>query len=435
MGYFDDKENFKVVPFTEILASQLNDLIDALFNSFNLAEADAILAKEWAIGKQITPGVFDENTEVDGVDFAAKYHSTQAETSATKSKDWAEADVGAAPEGALTASAKSWAEGTDPISGSKSSKQHADDSSASAAVAVAAEASALSSAGALVYDVGTAYVHPESVIFTDGQTYRVIFGATPPAGTDPSTSTDFVRLTGAVQGEKLLINAEFIVNQENYFGAALTNGAYGHDMWRVGANGQFAYTKESNGDITLNNVFDITPVDVELYQENDKIKDTTGKTLTLSFFVVSLTNSIKVSGSGTLDFRFNSLNLEEGPSRSVWTPANERLNELECYWYFEKIQGPPGVVEHVVANSQSQRVTIPCAPKKQAGSVSFPGGGTLIDITDTGYSINGTSGSYYYMGGGMLSVEVTLSSGSPTTFGVVVIIPTAGETIEIDNRY
>ncbi len=210
---------------------------------------------------------------------------------------------------------------------------------------------------------------------------------TPTAPTAASgTSTTQIATTAFVQSEaastnpNLIVNPDFVVNQEDYDAdgvAVLVVSEYGHDMWRAtGTDGEVIYKKESDGDITiksLENTGAVSTRQVGLRYEGEELTDAVGETVTVSLYVeaidastnvrltglttetVTTTGWVEFSGIPTSDpkldiyrnvpisttdtdeFRFHSLKVERGSVRTKWQKPEPVAEANKCYRYYLRI--------------------------------------------------------------------------------------------------
>ena len=180
-----------------------------------------------------------------------------------------------------------------------------------------------------------------------------------------------------VSAQNMLINAAFLdtCNQEEYDADGvdtLHSGAFGHDMWQQGGSapgGTVVYTKNADSDITIDYFTAAAGGTIKFGQKNDELVAASGKQVTISFEVVSLSESVglyfddtlvaTISDTGTHEytvtadgtgtfyfghtfvgagtyscaFRVRSLKAEEGSSSTAYTAPEPRAEELRCFYY------------------------------------------------------------------------------------------------------
>ena len=267
----------------------------------------------------------------------------------------------------------------------------------------------------------------------------------------------------------LVINSNFGPNQEDYDAdgvASLASGEYGHDMWKA-TGGSVIYTKETNGDITINSTTGAAAGSVYLYQKNDELVATDGETITGSFEVVSLDSSVNFympglatqtisttgvktftatadsngyltfsvvhSGAGTVspNFRFKNLKIERGSSATQYQVPEPRAEELRCYRYYYLFggEGVGGMATRLTATNKL--VTVPTRVQMRGAVTASANAVYVRDYSDATGELLTVSGTTVQHTG------IILVSGSHSTsydYDIFYIMG-ANSYIELDARY
>ena len=337
---------------------------------------------------------------------------------------------------------------------------------------------AAASANAALWLVGTAYDEGDTVIDDiDYQAYRCTTDST--TGVQPSTDTTgkWILVSGGAINNNLLINTKFKINQEGYAAdgvSTLASGAYGHDGWKNRGNVSIIYTKESNGDITLNevqNLFNPFSSSGNITQINDDIDAEEGEILTLSVEIVSLDESCSlVTGGGspssksittagkhyvtytapapnaagigisasaeastnaTPNIRFRNLKLEKGYAATKYVDPEPREEEKRCYYYYNKIS--PSSANLSFGYGIGVNLFIPLVGKINSTGLSINTSGSAPNVYDaagTSYPVTGLAVTSVENNG--IFATATVTGGPPTL--PTVLVTSATTEIELDAR-
>ena len=274
----------------------------------------------------------------------------------------------------------------------------------------------------------------------------------------------------------LLINSDFVVNQEGYAAdgvAALAGDEYAHDMWKVTSGaGTVIYQKNSVGDVIIDMITSTSATEYGLYQKNDDLVNTNGETLTLSLYVVSLSSGLNVSGGGLAsqaisstgwhsftftsngtgefqlsatftppgtvypNFRFNSVKIERGSTRTPYVKPEPRSERLRCEHYlrFLRAAGTETLYQGVARfeDNWTKAIWFPFSqPMRTVHTVTFndlyfvgSGGNTWQTLVWD--SIGGQSD---------YGIELILTHSLSTAYAGTYYIKGIGATLKIDARY
>lgn len=299
--------------------------------------------------------------------------------------------------------------------------------------------------------------------------------AAPGTSTTQIATTAFALANSTTTFPNLLINSDFVVNQEAYAAdgsASLADGDYGHDMWKADG-GAVVYTKETNGDITIDSMTAVAAGDVDLVQKNDDLILTNGEELTLSINVVSLSSSLVISGNGlaaqTLSatgiqsftftssgggeirfrhtfggsgtyspaFSFNSLKVERAGTATAYIKPEPRAERARCDWYYQKIL-TSSIFWFGFSNGSTVGNTLTLgniSPINPTGLVvSFTGAHTLLDSAAGLLSVSSVSSISVL---GLSAISLSITTAVAPTGGFVSLYSTSGggHYIELDARY
>lgn len=339
--------------------------------------------------------------------------------------------------------------------------------------ASAAATSALAAGSASLYASETTYDDGDGCIDSiNYQFYRCTSDST--AGVQPSTNTDgtWVRVLVGGVNPNLVINSNFSsnCNQEEYDAdgvASLTDGSYGHDMWKA-VGGSLIYTKESNGDIVINSFTAASATNVYLYQKNDELINTNGETLTVSFEVVSLSDSVRVGGNGmtlqtisttgkksftytssglgtihfyrvftgagtdTVNFRFKNLKVERGAQATDCLAPEPRTERERCNYYYRRLnRAADEVVAEGLYYSSAWRFVLP-TPGGMRTTPSISANSTFSVFTTSGNTASSFAVTALFEDG----VQISCTAGSPATGDRGTLFSSnAASYIELDARY
>ncbi len=278
----------------------------------------------------------------------------------------------------------------------------------------------------------------------------------------------------------LVINSNFSVNQVGYAAdgvAVLAVNEYGHDMFscRTGADSEIIYTKEPDGDITINsfeNTSGVSARQVGIRYEGEELTAAVSETVTVSLYVetidantnvrltglstevVTTTGWVEFSGIPTsapkLDiyrnvaistqdtdkFRFHSLKVERGSVRTKYDVPEPIAEANRCYYYYRRITGLTVPLAYgLFLNSGIAYMSIPTGVTMSAGCIA-----SLIDL---GMRIHDVSGVSFWPDAitatdvveGAIAISLTLFSGSPSEGPCIMHTLTGFAGIELDARY
>lgn len=223
-------------------------------------------------------------------------------------------------------------------------------------------------------------------------------------------------VTASISAPNLLYNSKFLENQRAYAADgvdALVEGEYGHDMF-LAHSGGVIYTKESNGDITIDRFTSTAggANDVQLWQRNDEIENASGS-ITVSFYVVSLTSTIdlyvddvavyeiNIAGWHTYTFtsagepsvgfgkafvapqnfdpafRFNSWKVEQGAVRTTYLTPDTITEKDRCKYNYLDLGAAV-----LAGRGTSTTVTRFCVLASMNSSITVTGAGNIYDAAD-----------------------------------------------------
>lgn len=276
--------------------------------------------------------------------------------------------------------------------------------------------------------------------------------------TDSSNADSLHTHTGTATGTNLLVNPNFLVNQEEYVdNTNLTSiGDYTYDMWMsttaTGENG----VSVSGEDVTLEAVASLEQINDDLIANSGKVViisiddgtvDVSGggitgtQTLTPSSaysFTLTVTSSdgivIQYESPGT----FSGLKLELGSIATDYTIPQTTKNELKCYRYLQKYtydsQFVPG--SGYILSATSVLYTVPLIVTMS--SVPTVTGNSLRAYGSTGYDESSTT-DHIMTGAGMSAGAVVVYIAGFTGLGAqyspAALFVYDGGFLTLDARY
>lgn len=152
--------------------------------------------------------------------------------------------------------------------------------------------------------------------------------------------------------ENLIINSDFVVNQESYASGVITTGSYGHDMWKSILSASYTV---SGGALTM--------VSGTLGQSNEDLVAANGETVTISVTSGSLTIGATAGAAATTITAGNpyswtlsvsdlttfititaataakGIKIERGSSATAYVKPEPRAEAARSYYYYRKIVG------------------------------------------------------------------------------------------------
>lgn len=376
--------------------------------------------------------------------------------SASKAREWATQETLVSDPNGDGYSARMWADKDEdsPVDGASaySSKHYAAKASADATDAASSAATALGAANFEgEWDSVTTYTDP-SCVYHNG-TYWVQINSSSLNEEPGSSPTAWVLLSGATNdGTNLLLNPQFEVNQEGYYGeAALANDEYGQDMWRAEGASQWTVT---SGVVTM--------LSGTMQQRNNDLAALDGEEATFSLATGSATvygmgipadtvvtpgspvtftitpgttNTIHIGLTGEI---FSGPKVELGNVATTYRPPLITEEELKCYRYFYRISGLSNSVPIVgftpssslqeVHYSVALPVSMSDSPIISAYTIGQSGGGSSTSSTTfTGLDVkvlNNIVSFVYDRGSTFFSANNT----------VIMFFPNASSSLTFDAR-
>jgi hypothetical protein len=189
----------------------------------------------------------------------------------------------------------------------------------------------------------------------------------------------------------LLINSNFVVNQEGYTSGVITTGEYGHDMWKSISSASYTLSGSA-----------LTLVSGTLGQRNDDMIAADGVTVTLSVTSGSLTIgatagasstvvtpaspytwTLDMSGSAFVTFTAatgaDGIKLERGSAQTAYIIPEPRAEEARCYYYYRPIY----IAGISMVNSGGSG-SLAVLPFTMRTGVTFAGTYTFAEVDNTG---------------------------------------------------